>query len=295
MQSGDINMTLTLNQLGLSVAIAGLTVSLTPIANAATLKADYNFNGDFASSVSGSPDLVKIHHDNYSRYEHSYLTDNLYQRLLQPNDYFGTKTINQQETSVFNYDYGTGFQLSTEGLIDNSEYSVAMRFQFDLPNSWPSWHRIIDFKNLSSDYGLYNVGSGSNLSVYGAAGSSGFVDANADGWYDLVMTRTNNNNVNIFIDGQSQLSFLDSSKRTEISSDNVLNFFLDNYLEYTAGSVDRIMIFDGALDASEVASLDLSKNVQQSKSQSVPEPATHLGLGGLAAVSLLRKKRKSSK
>ena len=72
-----------------------------------------------------------------------------------------------------------------------------------------------------------------------------------------------------------------------------MQFFKDDFAtgqgEASAGEVDRIMVWDGALTAGEVADFDMTLE----GSSPVPEPGT-LSLGGLAlaAAAVLRRFRK---
>ena len=100
---------------------------------AATLKADYQFNYSRASSVGGAPALTDIG-----------LGTNI----------FADESVDGTTRPVLTFPQNNGLQLSpTTNTISSGSYSIVMLFRF---NDVSSYKRILDFKNGTSDRGLYN-------------------------------------------------------------------------------------------------------------------------------------------
>jgi hypothetical protein len=244
-------------------------------AAAADLKADYQFQNSLASSVSGAPDLVPVGTSSGS---------------------FETQTVGGQSRTVyrFNGSAGTaaGLRAQTNGVISNSNYSIVFYAEFDALGS--ALAKLIDFKNLNSDAGLYNV---ANIPAFYDANTqvgSGLTPFPLTGDYgQLVLTRNSAGTVTVFLNGVSQFNFADTTGLAVIddpnSTNEYLNFFLDDSqntiltsglnIENASGSIARLRLYDGALTSNEVAALD-----------TVPEPAS-LGICGVLGVLMLRRRR----
>jgi hypothetical protein len=155
-----------------------------------------------------------------------------------------------------NYSFDNNQGLSLSNAIGSDHYSIELVFQFSDVNS--GYAKIIDFKNLAEDTGLYNLDTA--LSFYDEAeGSSGAVAADTD--VHLVLTRASvTDEVVGYINGVEQFTFTDSGDLGVFSAaNNVIQFFQDDTAtsqgEASPGSVDRIRIFDEPLTAAEVLKL----------------------------------------
>lgn len=254
----------------LAATAALLASALAANSHAATLAADYRFDGNLASSVGTAPSLVA-------------LTSGTGTGAL------ATETINGAPAGVYQFNGGAGLQALTTGVVAASAYSIVADVRIDTTTSGlATIAKLVDFKNLTSDAGLYTVAGVPNFysaTVPVGAGIAAFVP---DVYAQLVLTRDASSLVSVYLNGTLAFSFNDA---TPIVSDQLavianpttpadprLTFFADDAnstlittgltLEQPTGAVDRIRLFDGALTAAEIPGL-------------VPEPAS------LAAIALL--------
>jgi YD repeat-containing protein len=209
-------------------SIGSITVSVTEITNSATLQADYQFQNTRSSSVGSPPALTDIGGTNS----------------------FTTATVDATSTTVLSFAQNNGLSLSsTSGVVPSSTYSIVMLFSF---NTTSSFRRIADFKNGTSDTGLY--ANGGKLYLYnGSQASSVSIAANT--YVQVVLTRDSAGTVTGYVDGVQQIQFSDSGGLGTINSSNTLRLFKDDGSEASAGTVARIRLYDGALSAAEVAAL----------------------------------------
>jgi hypothetical protein len=165
-----------------------------------------------------------------------------------------------------------------------------------------SYRKIVDFKNLTTDGGLYNLNSKLNFYTTGdLVNGTTVVGDNTP--VRLVLTRDGSTGQTTgFYNGVSQFSFADTgSFATFTGSNNIINFFQDDITtfprEASGGVLQRLAIYDGALSAAEVASLGgFGTTIPGTpRGTAVPEPFTIVGtlIGGTAALRM-RKKLKST-
>ena len=133
------------------MGLPGATALCAPLAfggsaSAATLVADYEFNGNFSSSVAGAPDLVA--------------TDPL------GTSSFTGGVYNWTGASEPTADQG-GLTFDSTGLLNPTSYTVALNFKFNEGNN--AWRRIVDVQNRQSDNGFY-VDPNNNLDVFASCG-----------------------------------------------------------------------------------------------------------------------------
>jgi hypothetical protein len=155
-------------------------------------------------------------------------------------------------TTVLTFSQGNGVSLSpTTGVVPNDTYTIVMLFSLQQTSSY---RRLIDFKNATSDNGLY-VQNG-HLYFY-PVGYGNPVSIAANTWVQLVLTRDTTGTVTGYVDGVQQFQFSDTSSLAVISGSNALRFFRDDggSGESAAGSVARIRLYNGALTASQVSAL----------------------------------------
>jgi hypothetical protein len=130
------------------------------------------------------------------------------------------------------YYFGPNMGLSLSNAINPDVYSIDIHFYFDsVTVSFDNFQRIIDFKNRTTDSGLYS--SAGTAIVYNVGGSSfsgsGPVLANGQ-MVDFQLTRSAAGLFSIFVNGTLALSFLDSTSLTTFSGpNNVIYFFMDDF------------------------------------------------------------------
>ena len=198
-------------------------------------KADYRFQNNLKTSVGTAPALTKI----------------------GPNtNTFATTNVDGSSRKVLRFPKGNGVKLSpTTGVVSSGTYTIVALFEFD---SVSGFRRIVDFKNGTSDNGLY-VQNG-NLRFFPSASGTGAPIA-ANTYVQVALTRDSSGTVVGYVDGVQQFSFSDASGDAVIDANNALRFFRDNQSggttgEHSAGSVARIRLYDTALTAVELGELD---------------------------------------
>lgn len=216
-------------------AIGALSVVASPAT--AALVADYQLNGSLADSLGGAD-----------------LTNN-----------GGTLGAN-------GISFGANQGPSLGGFSNASVYSVVIGFSFD---ALDGYRKILDFANLTSDGGLYNLSSSLNFYPIAATVSGQFQPGVV---HRVVFTRGSDGTVVSYVDGNSGLTFLDTGGAAVIGS--TLHFLNDDFAtgqgEASSGFVDYIQIYDTALTGIEVVG-------------GVPEPTSWMmliagfGLVGAAA------------
>ncbi len=216
-----------------SVVMGGVLVAAVPAAASATLVADYQFNNSRSSSVGGAPALVDAGGPN------SFVNDSV-EGTAQP---------------VLQFAAGDGVDLSpTAGVMPNGTYTIEVLASFDQQSGYT---RIVDFKDSTSDNGLYTLNG--QLDFYPWA--SGGTNPISPGTYArIVLTRDSVGMVRGYVDGVLQWTFDDSaSEDGVIDASGLLRFFRDDTVvpdEVSAGKVARIRVWDDALDAGQVEGLE---------------------------------------
>ena len=188
------------------------------------------------------------------------------------------------------YVFGAQQGLSLSGALtsaQSSTYTVDLSFELD---TLSGFRKLLDFKNLSSDNGLYNLNT--NLNYFNF--TTGPTGAFAPGVYArLDLTRDNTTGLVVgYVNGVQQISFTDSTSDAVFNSaSNIINFFQDDNVtggrESSSGSVDQIRIYDTALSQSEETALGAPK-----PNGAVPEPSSlTLVATGLVAAMLVGARR----
>jgi hypothetical protein len=158
------------------------------------------------------------------------------------------------------YTFGVqqGLSLSGTGIFD--AYSIDIHFYFnDVSGSAASYfERILDFKNRTTDSGLYSFsGSSAATSAYLVLfGGTGSGDPNGGSgapvftngtMADLLVTRNASGLFSAFVNGNLAFSVMDTVGATRFSGpDNIMYFFIDDLLSFApeagTGFVDRIQV-----------------------------------------------------
>jgi OmpA-OmpF porin, OOP family len=139
---------------------------------------------------------------------------------------------------VYTFEAGQGLQLEKTGVTD--QYTVEITFRF---NDVESWQKVIDFKNRTSDNGLYIYNGKLQFYDFGIGG-----DFQAGQDYRVRLDRDKNTNlVRGFINDLPVFEFTDTNG--DATFENGLGmFFVDDTgtnEEVAPGAVSRIRIWDG--------------------------------------------------
>ena len=181
---------------------------------------DYQFSGNFTDSL-GGPALVPLN---------------------------GTGTLN-----ATNYSFAAGQGLSlSSGLPSATNYSIIADFSFATTSGY---RKIVDFKTQTADAGLYNLSTALNFYPV-STGPTGAFASNVT--LSMALTRdSGTNQVTGYVNGVQQITFTDGTSLAVFTGANSeIRFFIDDTAtggsEASAGVVDRIRIFDGALTAAQL-------------------------------------------
>lgn len=188
------------------------------------------------------------------------------------------------------YAFGANQGLHLANLPFNpASYTIELHLLFE---DVVSWRKLIDFKELAVDGGLYSSPT-QRLNFYPIAESAG-TDFIAHVPLHVVLTRDGTTSqVTGYVNGVQSFSFTDANGAAIFSGANRdIYFFVDDFatsqLEAAPGAVNLIRIFDGPLVSSQVLTL-----AQNAPALVVPEPAAiSLFAAGLAALALFRRRRR---
>ncbi len=187
-----------------------------------------------------------------------------------------------------NYSFAANQGLTlSNGLVDPANYSIETIFNF---TTLSGFRKIVDFKNRTSDNGLYDLNTALNFFPV-TTGPAGAFSAGVNA--HLVLTRDGVTKlVTGYVNGvsQSSFSFTDSSDFAVFTGpSNIAQFFIDDPGtggEASAGVVDRIRIYDGVLSGAQVTALFNGGPPPGLPINGVPEPSAMVMLMGAGAAGL---------
>ena len=271
----------------LLVAIAFLPLGLASIVRAQTIEADYQVQDTFNSSVGSIGPLTIVGPVAGVGFMSDTVNGNP-QRVLNI----------QASNSMAPFDQ-SGVQTQTNPFLSASNYSVVLLANFNLNTADVVATKIFDFKNLSSDAGLYvNAATGTLAFIDGSGvlqGTGGAAISSAT-YAQIVLTRDSATNLtSVYLNGALAFSFTDNVGLavlgdSSMSGNSFLTLFKDDGMglggsmltESTQGNIARLRLYDGLLSADDVMNLDTT----------VPEPSAYLlcAVGGFVLLAFLRKR-----
>jgi hypothetical protein len=226
----------------LCVLVAAATLPLTAQADAASstssraggpkLKADYRFDGNLKSSVSGAPRLRNVGDGNVFRRD---------------------RVPGEGRTKVLKFPNGNGLKVHTKGLIPSSHYSVVMQFRLASAGT-DAYARILNatLPADDNDNGLYLYNN--YLVWYDDTDVSGTVGTvTPEKYVEVAFTRNTTGKIRAYVNGQPDITYADADNQAVIQN-HLLRFFVDNSNEESSkGAVSRIRLWNDALGAKKVA------------------------------------------
>ncbi len=198
----------------------------------AEIKADYIFAGSLVGNIAGAPDIEYL--GSAPQYE--------------PGQIQGLGVTALQIES------GTGLKLDLSQWSICDQYTLVIHGYMD---EVVGYKKLIDFRDLSGDPGIYNNNGVLEYVVGQTAISAEMV---TDQYFQLVLTRDSNDLVNAYLDGELQLSYTDNSTSTSMCLTDNFYLFSDDLatnVENPQGAVARVTIYDHALTAGEVGELEI--------------------------------------
>jgi hypothetical protein len=252
-------------RLGAKLALGLIATLAAGLASAATLQAEYLFNNALTSSVSGAPALGAVD-------------------PLGTNGFIADTVFGQSRTVYASNGATTsnaGLTLNTTGLVSNTSYSVEMLF--DVTGGNDLYKRLL--RTGTNDNGLYVDPAGKLNTYTGPFGSNPGLAFSLNAYHDMVVT-VSGGWTEVWLDGS--LSHTVNTTVLDIAApDNILNFYIDEFTEFTNARTALIRLWDGALGSGDIAAL--AADPLASRADAVPEPsaiallAAGLGLAGFAA------------
>jgi len=140
----------------------------------------------------------------------------------------GPSLVSYGGTLSNGYSFGVNKGLSLSGTGAFDVYSIDIHFYFDnVSASFNGYQRILDFRNRTSDSGLYNLNG--SLQLFAASGSgdptalsAGHVFTNGT-MVDLLVTRDASGVFSAYVNGNLAFGVMDADGSTRFSgSDNIL-------------------------------------------------------------------------
>lgn len=203
-------------------------------ASAASLRAEYRFQGDLASEVAGAPELADLGEGNRFAFER---VDGLGRH------------------QVLSFPEGNGLSLATTGLVDPANNSVVMVFRLAETSGF---RRILDFAGGVSDTGLYNLRG--RVVIYSSDAHD--VSKNVvlgDSYVQVALTNAaapgGSERVTAYVNGV-EVAAARISQGFDLGS-GALRLFRDNTSgrftgEESSGAVSCVLVYDGTLTANGV-------------------------------------------
>jgi len=136
---------------------------------------------------------------------------------------FVSDNVDGAVNTVLKFPVNNGVALSPiTGAISNNVYTIVMLCKFDEANKV---RRLIDFKNSTSDNGLYASADNKLRFNPSATGANNLA---AGSYVQVALSRDANGLTTGYLNGTQQFQFTDTNNNAVIDSNNTLRFFQDN-------------------------------------------------------------------
>ncbi len=214
------------------VPIAVTLLALLPSAvSAATLVADYRFEGTLKNSVAGAPELALEGVTSAS---------------------FGTATnLLGSNRPVLELPISGGLRLDTSGLVASNQYTVVLLVA-ESPSSVAGSLRILDTREPTLGQGWFTQGG---IMIFHPATSTGPIVILPEQFIQLTLVKSGDQ-VRAYADRVKQFELTDSGDWVRIGDNGIVHFFRQADGQFAGGvRVARIRVYNGALTDAEVAAL----------------------------------------
>ncbi len=211
----------------------------TGVAFAVTLKADYQFQGNFNSSVAGAPALTNL---TGSGGANSFQND----------------VIDGYTRQTLRFPFNSGLSLNIAGLIPNNTYTFVGLFRLDNVSGF----RCIAACDPVNESGAYVV---DGRLVFESTANTPFVQ---NTYIQVVVVRDPDGTVRAYRDGGFRVNQPDPAGDF-IFDTNVMQLFQDPLGNASAGNIARLRVYDGALTTTQVRALDRVANATGGGDQSI--------------------------
>jgi hypothetical protein len=202
--------------------------------SSAVLKADYTFDGNLKSSVSGAPRLRNVG---------------------DGNTFVRNRVPGEGRTKVLKFPNGNGLKVHTKGLIPSKHYSVVLQFKLATAGT-DAYARILNptLPTDDNDNGLYLFNN--YLVWYDDGDVSGTAGTVTPATYvEVAFTRNTAGKIRVYVNGQPDITYVDADNQAVIQN-HLLRFFVDNSNgESSQGSVSHIRLWNDALTAKKIAKI----------------------------------------
>lgn len=198
----------------------------------AVLLADYVFENNLSGNIGGAPAI----------------------EFLGSTTNYEVGMIQGWPVTALQIGLDTGLKLDLTQWSICDEYSIVLHGYID---DVLGYKKLIDFRNIFSDAGLYNLDGAMNYVIGQAAAGTSLVQGE---YFQMAFTRDNNDLVNVYVNGELELSFTDNSFGTDMCSSDFFHFFVDDLatnVESPSGAIARVTIYDHALTEDEVGELEI--------------------------------------
>ncbi len=157
---------------------------------------------------------------------------------------FASINTSKGAKKIYVFNSNQGFSVDPSDILSDV-YTIEMVLQL---SEVESYARILDFKGLSTDVGVYARHS---TVVYYQVANSNVRILRPNDWFHLTLTRTSNNAFSAYINGILAYQFKDNNNLTRIT--RPLIFFDDDGTESHAGKLGALNFFDVCLSSDAIA------------------------------------------